>query len=89
MSITFPKFAKLAKLHIGWNVYFQETQSINVTFPTGNISYAKDFPALKYLTIWPVGFGKYPKIEDRKITFATPDAVWQDSGHLYETFLPC
>lgn len=87
--IRFPGFPKLQSLNVGLDRGFG-SPVISLIFPDGRhvISYDKDLPSLKYLTLWPVEFGKYPLIEDGCIAAANQDNVWHAVGPLYEMFLP-
>lgn len=83
-----PRYPEEPDLH--WYVVNSgRNQEINLNFPGGEINYARDFPVLESLTLWPMGFGKYPLEEDAHhfVGYSVTE-LWNKIEPFYAIFCP-
>lgn len=88
--LTFPRFPKLEKLNLGWSPKIMGGGNplyIQLSFPSDVINY-KDFPCLKYLALWPTGFGKYKEIGDYTTSSTEIGFIRGNCGEFYGAFFP-
>lgn len=73
---------------VGTNEKVLVTVAFRGEYGPDAISYAKHFPSLQSLTLWPSGYGKYGATESYRTYLSDITSFWEKHTKFYEIFFP-